>query len=89
MRRIPVEVNPDEIVEINGEPIRISDLPPPEAAMYGYGHWLGHGEHWRKVIPGAYPYTPETCRRADGLFPGTWLFGGTVLVCTGCGLDVT
>jgi hypothetical protein len=89
VRRLPVECDPYEKIEINGVTLRILDLHPPEAAMYGYGHWLGHGEEWRQVIPGAYPYRQDTCRRADGLFPGTWLFGGTVLVCTGCGLDVT
>jgi hypothetical protein len=65
------------------------DLPRAEAAMFGYGHLPGPGESWRKVIPGAYPYTPRTCRRGDGLHPGTWLSGGTTLVCGGCGLDVT
>lgn len=89
MRPPPVECNPDEIIEINGDPVRIREMPPADAALYGYGHQLGYGDQWRKQIPGAYPYTPETCRRAGGLFPGTWLFGGTVLVCTGCGLDCT
>lgn len=85
----PIEVNPDEITELNGEPVRIRDLPRGLAAMHGYGHVLSYGAQWRKVIPGAYPYTPATCRRADGTWPGCWLNGGTVLVCTGCGLDAT
>lgn len=89
MRPSPVECDPGEIIEINGAPMMIRDLSPAHAAMFGYGHHLGYGDRWRRVIPGAYPYKPETCRRADGLFPGTWLFSGTVLVCTGCGLDIT
>jgi hypothetical protein len=63
------------------------DLPRGFAALHGYGH--GSIADRRPVIPGAYPYKPDTCRRTDGLWPGTWLFGGTVLVCTGCGLDET
>ena len=89
MRPLPVESDPDETVRINGVALRVRDLPRAAAAMYGYGHVLPPGDQWREVTPAAWPYRPETCRRAGGLWPGAWLFGGTVLVCTGCGLDVT
>jgi len=82
------EVSPDEIVEVNGVPTRIGDLPPGDAAMFGYGHVLGPGESWRKVLPGDWPYTPKTCRRAGGVWPGTWI-DPEHLACTGCGLDCT
>lgn len=85
MRPVPIEVNPYETVTYNGDEVRIVDLPAGMAALHGYGHGPTHG---REVIPGAYPYKPDTCRRADW-GQGSWLFGGTVLICTGCGLDFT
>lgn len=83
----PREVNPDDIVDLDGIPTRIRDLPRLEAALFGYGHVLIPSDG-REVLPGAWPYTPETCRRADGTWPGTWI-DPEHLACTGCGLDCT
>jgi len=62
-----------------------------------------HGSEYREYvypgrrvasIPGrAWPNTPERCEIADEFQPGhretEWLAGGNLLVCIGCGLDVT
>jgi hypothetical protein len=84
----PREADPGEVVDFNGEPTRIRDLPPAMAAMFGYGHILSPGAEWRKVLPGVWPYTPQTCRRSDCAWPGTWI-DDEHLACTGCGLDCT
>jgi hypothetical protein len=82
-------VNLDEIVEINGEPMRIGDVPFPDSLL-----WFGHpsltpGEEWRTVQPGNWPYTPQTCLVANEGTSNTWNADGTILACNGCGLDVT
>lgn len=82
------ETDPDEVIELNGTPTKIRDLPRADAAMHGYGHILGPGEGWRKVLPGNWPYTPQACRRAGGTWPGIWI-DPEHLACTGCGLDCT
>lgn len=83
-------VNPDELIEVNGVPTKIRDLPPIERAMFGYGHFpLGPGEQWRKVQPGEWEYTPETCLLATVEGTSTWSSDGKILVCDGCGLDCT
>jgi hypothetical protein len=79
-------VDPDQQVEINGEKMKIKDIPDPDLQhLFG----LGHFRDIRPIVAGTWPHTPETCLLTDPLEGNQWINGGTVLVCTGCGLDGT
>ncbi|WP_434740745.1 hypothetical protein [Micromonospora sp. SH-82] len=63
-----------------------SPVPGPPVVHHGAADelWVYPG---RPVVNGPWPAaTPEQCTTPDDT---TWLAAGTVLVCTGCGLDVT
>lgn len=78
----------DDIVYCDGVPMKIRDVPSVDLrAMFGVGHFR---EHDRQVIdvPGrVFPYTLETC--LVDMYAGEWLPDGSMLFCTGCGLDCT
>jgi DNA polymerase len=80
-----------EIVSINGEDVRIGDIPYPDSVLFGVGHDPAYKLDRRGIIPGDYPYTPETCLLAGepGRNRNKWINDGTILICTGCGLDGT
>ena len=82
-------VDPDEIVEFNGMPTAIKNLPVVHRVLCGMGHdmWLIQREK-REVIPGNWPYIPEDCLRA-GETKRVWINDGQDLVCPGCGIDCT
>jgi hypothetical protein len=75
-------------VEYNGQVVATRDLPAPIRHHFGYGHFPEQGD---AVIPHPegkiWPYTPDTCLRADDL-SGLWV-DSEHLACPGCGLDVT
>jgi len=77
-------VNLNQVIEVDGVPTRLGDIPYPLRSMFGYGHIRERG---RQVAPGDWPFTPETCERADD-GQGVWLTP-QLLVCPGCGLDGT
>lgn len=79
-------VNPNEVIEYNGSPMRIKDVPDT-ATRHFLG--LGHFREDRPTLPGAWPYSPENCIYTDPCEGNKWVNGGQTLVCTGCGLDVT
>lgn len=81
----------DTIVEVDGQPMRIRDIPDAFLrAMLGCGHFpydlarrsIIHvnGRNW--------PYAPEVCRVANYDSRGEWITP-EVLVCPGCGMDFT
>lgn len=75
-------------VEYNGRVVAIRDLPVSIRHHFGYGHFPDQGD---TVVPHpegkSWPYTPDTCLRADDM-RGSWV-DPEHLVCPGCGLDVT
>jgi hypothetical protein len=80
----------NQVVERNGEEIAIKDIPSAfERALHGYGHFPGHGRQVVDAPEMNWPHTPVTCPTDEVI--NRWLFAGTdeVLVCMGCGLDVT
>lgn len=78
--------NPDELVDYNGVLMSIKDVPDPAIRhLMGPGHF----RDGRPVVPGDWPYTPETCIYTDPREGTKWINGGQTLVCTGCGLDGT
>ena len=83
-------VNLDEVVELDGVPTAIRDLPREIAVMFGYGHPHLPGEEWRhQAHSGDYPYTTDTCLLADEPGTNTWLDNGEFLACNGCGFNGT
>lgn len=82
----------DQAIQINGEDKALRDIPWPESAMWGIGHFY-YKQLGRTVIEksdgGKWEYTPETCLLADVDGSNTWINDGKVLVCNGCGLDCT
>lgn len=79
-------VDPLEQVEYNGVWMAIQDVPNPTIRqLLG----LGHPRDNRPIVPGNWPYTPETCIYTDMVEGNEWIDGGKTLVCTGCGLDGT
>ena len=79
-------VNPDQLVEVNGETMAIKDIPDPVLQhLFGLGHFRDN----RPIVAGDWPFTPETCIYTDPGEGNEWINDGTVLVCTGCGLDGT
>lgn len=80
-------VDISEIVNVNGQDMPIRDVPYPLRTMFGYGHHPVYKSENRQVSPGDWPYTPDTCQRADE-GEGIWL-NPSRLVCPGCGLDCT
>jgi hypothetical protein len=81
--------SPDEIVHVDGNPVRLGDVPWPLSAAFGIGHLPGHADGGRKVQPGNWPCTPRTCTAAGDPLATTWNDDGTILACNGCGLDCT
>jgi hypothetical protein len=81
-------MNPDELIEISGQHMRIRDVPDRFTRnMLGYGH-SSYDTEKRERHAGIGLYEPETCHQADEM-TGTWINFGTNLVCPGCGLDYT
>jgi len=79
-------IDPDEIVEFNGQSMAIKDVPDKHIrAMLGYGH----GYTGRPVVEGEWAYTPDTCLLTGPTEGTKWINDNQTLVCTGCGLDVT
>lgn len=80
----------DRLVNYNGEDIKIKDVPSAfERAMLGYGHNPVYVHEERKVVPSylePYSFTPDTCNTDE---VGTKWLGEDMLICSGCGLDVT
>lgn len=77
----------DAVVGIDGAEMRVRDVPYPDSVLFGVGHDPSYKAEKREVQPGDWPHTPQTCLADE--FPNEWRQGGTVLVCTGCGLDCT
>lgn len=81
-------VDPDAIVSVNGEDMKIKDIKNLGLrAMFGLGHMPWHIES-REVYPDGRPYSPQDCLVADDP-TGEWINGGSNLVCRGCGIDCT
>lgn len=78
----------DDLVEINGVEMKIRDVPSAFLrAEFGVGHFPGHNRQVVDVPDRTFPFTPDTC--LVDLHKGEWINNGTILVCTGCGLDST
>ena len=70
--------------DLTGTAITWADEEP---AYHGAGESVAPGRRVA-IVPGRiWPSTPEDC--PAGLGETEWLAGGTLLVCTGCGLDST
>jgi hypothetical protein len=80
--RGPAMTAPYEAPDLTGTAITWGDAPATHGGEYVYpGRRVA-------VIPGrVWPSTPEVCEA--GMLDTEWLAGGTLLVCTGCGLDCT
>jgi hypothetical protein len=92
----------DQIVDFNGEPMAIKDIPDPVIrTMLGYGH-VGHNRRPVITVEGrTWESTPDVCTFGDG--PWEWITedgqpgdtkswperGIQYLVCPKCGLDGT
>lgn len=76
----------DIVFEYNGVEMKVRDCPDlVTRQLMGYGH---HNPYKRPVIEGDWPYTVDTCELAE-FTQGWWDRNGTVLFCSGCGLDCT
>jgi hypothetical protein len=79
-------VNPDEQVEYNGVLMAIKDVPNLAVRqLLGVGHY----RDGRPLVPGNWPFTPETCIYTEPGDAFVWINDGETLVCPGCGVDGT
>ena len=76
------------MVQHNGQYMKIRDIPDQYVrAGMGVGHWPNHGRSVPLFVDRKFPHTPETC--LVDIAETEWVNNGKILICCGCGLDVT
>ncbi len=59
----------------------------PTPPLHHLGGYIAPGRHVLQLHSQTWAFRPENCQSGD--FDNTWYLDGQLLLCNGCGLDVT